>query len=156
MSTIFPTSLDSFLNPSSTTNLDSSGSDPRLRHSTQHDNINDSVTALEGKVGVNFSAVTASLDYIVTLLLLTSTQHGAGIRRDLVGGAFPTSVIWYSDAGGTIKLVEKRYTYNSKHLITKIELFLYDGSVGNILKRTITDNITLTGPFETTRTRAVT
>lgn len=156
MSTNFPSILDSFLNPGSLTNLDSTGSDPRLRHSTQHDNINDAMASVQAKVGVDFSSVTVSLDYIVTLLLMTQMEHGQGIRRDILGQPFPTNVIWYADLGGAVKLVEKKYTYDSKKNIIKVELFLYDGTPSNILKRTITDTKTLNGPFETSRIRTVT
>ena len=57
MATNFPTSLDTFVNPASTDNL------ATVNHAQQHDNINDSVAALEAKVGINGSAVTSSLDY---------------------------------------------------------------------------------------------
>ena len=156
MPSSFPTTLDGFLNPSQTTNLDGSGSDPRLRHSSQHDNLNDAVSAIETKVGTTLSSVTTSLDYIITLLLLATSQHSKGVRRDIQGGFFPTNVVWFADPGATIKLVEKKYTYDGNKNITKVELFLYDGSGANNITRTITDNITLSGPFETSRTRTVT
>lgn len=156
MSTLFPTTLDTFLNPGTLTNLDSTGSDPRLRHSAQHGNINDAMASVQAKVGVDFSSVAVSLDYIATLLLMTQTEHGQGVRRDILGQPFPTNVIWYADIGGTTKLVEKQYTYDSKKNIIKVELFLYDGTPFNTLKRTITDIKTLSGPFETSRIRTVT
>lgn len=155
MSTLFPANLDDFLNPTPTTVLDGSNQDPRVRHSKQHTDINDSLEAVETKVGVDFSSVNTSFDYIINLLLLTNTQHNKGVRRDITGQPFPTSVVWFADSLGTIKLVEKQYTYDSRKNITKVELFLYDGSVSNVLKRTITDNITLSGPFETTRSRVI-
>ena len=62
MSTNFPTSLDTFVDPSSSNYL----SDATVLHSTQHVNLNDSVAALEAKVGVNSSAVTSSLDYKIS------------------------------------------------------------------------------------------
>jgi len=156
MSTLFPLNLDSFLNPGASTKLDATGSDPRLRHSSQHDDINDAMTSVQAKVGIDFSSVAVSLDYIVTLLLMTQTEHGQGVRRDILGQPFPTNVIWYADIGGTTKLVEKQYTYDSKKNIIKVELFLYDGTPFNTLKRTITDTKTLSGPFEASRIRTVT
>jgi hypothetical protein len=155
MSTLFPQGLDTFVNPSSVTPLDANSTDPRLRHSLQHDNLNDGMSAVQSKVGENFSNINISLDYIANLLLMTQTEHNQGVRRDIIGGVFPTSVIWYGDSLGTIKLIEKRYTYDSRKNITQVDLLLYDGTVSNILKRTITDVITLSGPFETSRTRAV-
>jgi hypothetical protein len=114
------------------------------------------MASVQAKVGVDFSSVTVSLDYIATLLLMTQTEHGRGVRRDILGQPFPTNIIWYADIGGTTKLVEKQYTYDSKKNIIKVELFLYDGTPFNTLKRTITDTKTLSGPFETSRIRTVT
>lgn len=63
MSTSFPTSLDSFTNPTGTDILGNAS--PALVHSTQHANINDSVAALETKLGVDGSAVATSIDYLL-------------------------------------------------------------------------------------------
>ena len=68
MATNFPSSLDTFTNPTATDTLDSPP------HDQQHANINDAVEALETKVGVNSSAVTSSLDYRVTALETFSIQ----------------------------------------------------------------------------------
>lgn len=65
MATNFPTSLDTFTNPTSSDAMNS----VTVPHATQHANINDAVEALEAKVGVNSSAVTTSLDYKVTDLV---------------------------------------------------------------------------------------
>lgn len=64
MATNFPTSLDTFTNP---TGDDSLNSDT-VPHADQHANVNDAVEALQAKVGVNSSAVTSSLDYKVSTL----------------------------------------------------------------------------------------
>jgi hypothetical protein len=61
MATNFPTSLDSLTNPTASDKLNS----VTVPHATQHATLNDAVEALEAKVGVNDSAVTTSLDYIV-------------------------------------------------------------------------------------------
>lgn len=60
MATGFPTSLDALTNPTSTDSLTSPS------HADQHANANDAIEALEAKVGVDGSAVTTSLDYLVT------------------------------------------------------------------------------------------
>jgi hypothetical protein len=59
MATNFPSSLDSFTNPSGTDAMDS----VTVPHATQHADLNDAVEALQSKVGVDGSAVTTSLDY---------------------------------------------------------------------------------------------
>jgi hypothetical protein len=156
MSTNFPNSLDNFPNPSSTTNLDSSGSgNPPLRHSTQHQNANDAIEALEAKLGINFSSAATSIDFIVNLLLMTQGEHNQGVVRVITGGVFPTLITWFKDAGKTIKLVEKEYTYDGQRNITTVAIRLYDGTAGNVLKRTITDSKTLSGPFEIERHRTI-
>jgi hypothetical protein len=60
MATNFPTSLDALSNPISTDSLNNPS------HSDQHANANDAIEALEAKVGVNSSAVSTSLDFLVT------------------------------------------------------------------------------------------
>jgi len=57
MATNFPTSLDSFTNPTPVSDTNT------VSHAGQHQNHNDSITALEVKVGVNGSAVNTTLDY---------------------------------------------------------------------------------------------
>lgn len=154
MTTNFPTGLDSYLNPSGADHL----GDAPVLHSAQHSNINDAMEAVESKVGINFSNVNTSLDYIANLLILTTTQHPQGLYREISGGVLPTNIAWYTDATKTIKLVEKAYTYAGSIpvLPSSVALRVYDGTVANTLKRTITDSITYTRVFETSRTRTIT
>jgi len=60
MATNFPTSIDALTNPTSGDTLASPD------HAGQHANANDAIEALQAKVGVNSSAVTTSLDYLMT------------------------------------------------------------------------------------------
>jgi hypothetical protein len=64
MTTSFPTSLDNFSNPAASDNLNTAVGG--RTHSGQHDDLNDAIEAVEAKVGINSSAVTTSLDNIVT------------------------------------------------------------------------------------------
>jgi len=57
MTTNFPTSLDSFTDPTAGSALNSPS------HAGQHTDKNDAVEALEAKVGIDGSAVTTSIDY---------------------------------------------------------------------------------------------
>ena len=59
MASNFPSSLDTFTNPSSTDAMDSVS----VPHATQHSDLNDAVEALQAKVGADSSAVTSSHDY---------------------------------------------------------------------------------------------
>jgi len=58
----YPTSLDTFTNPTSSDAMNS----VTVPHATQHSDLNDAVEALEAKVGVNSSAVATSHDYKIT------------------------------------------------------------------------------------------
>lgn len=61
MAITYPTTLDSFSNPTSTDLVENSN--PALDHDRQHSDANDAIEALEAKVGVDNSAVTTTLDY---------------------------------------------------------------------------------------------
>ena len=74
MATSFPTSLDSFTNPSASDALDSVS----VPHADQHSNLNDAVEALQAKVGVDGSTVTSSLDYQRGLVHI-DTFTGTGV-----------------------------------------------------------------------------
>lgn len=158
MSTSFPTGLDSYLNPTGANHLDDVG----VVHSIQHSSVNDAIEAIETKLGINFSSVETSIDYICNLLLLTTTQHPAGRYREISYSptitALPATIIWYVDSTKTIKLVEKQYTYSPtiRVLPQTITLKIFDGTVANTLKRTITDSITYNKVFETIRNRTIT
>lgn len=58
MATNFPSSLDVFTNPTSTSSM--SGA---LSHAGQHSDVNDAIEALQAKVGADSSAVASSHDY---------------------------------------------------------------------------------------------
>lgn len=61
MATNYPSSLDSFINPTATDTLDSA----TVPHAGQHDNINDAVLAIETELGTlpkgSFASVKARL-----------------------------------------------------------------------------------------------
>ena len=63
MATNFPSSLDAFTNPTSTSSM--SGA---LSHAGQHSDVNDAVEALQAKVGADSSAVSSSHDYKIAQL----------------------------------------------------------------------------------------
>lgn len=69
MSTNFPSNLDALTNPTSTDKV------ATVDHAAQHANANDAIEALQAKVGVDSSAVTSSLDYIVKNSSSVSPGH---------------------------------------------------------------------------------
>lgn len=148
----FPTSLDNLISPSGGDVLNT----PGLKHSDQHINANDAINAIETKVGVNFSSTQNTIDYIVRLFLLISTQHQTAGYREIEGFPFPETVTWYTDNTKVIKLVEKEFVYSSSSIVPdQIILRLYNGTGANTVLRTITDTISYDGVFEISRERSV-
>ena len=74
MTTNYPTSLQSIPNPTSTDLLENATA--TLDHDYQHGTVNDTVAALQAKVGINSSAVTTSHDY--KLGEVTGTDKSVG------------------------------------------------------------------------------
>jgi hypothetical protein len=83
MASNFPSSLDSFTNPSSSDAMDSVS----VPHATQHSDLNDAVEALQAKVGADSSAVTSSHDYKIAQLEGRDTAGLVHISRTLIGTA---------------------------------------------------------------------
>ena len=77
MATNFPSSLDSFTNPTAVDTLDSPP------HDTQHADANDAIGALEAKVGVNGSAVTTSHEYRINSIEELNTNEQTGTTYTL-------------------------------------------------------------------------
>lgn len=79
----------------------------------------------------------------------------SGAYREILPAAdpFPTSVTWYDDATKAKKLVEKLLTYTGA-FPTTIQWKIYDTD-GSTVLATVTDAITYSGAFETSRTRTI-
>jgi hypothetical protein len=76
-----------------------------------------------------------------------------GAYKSVTGTVFPTSIIWYDKAGaGQKKIVEKTITWTGA-FPTTIVWKIYDAS--EVLLATVTDTITYSGPFETSRARTI-
>jgi hypothetical protein len=77
----------------------------------------------------------------------------SGAFRETTGTVFPTAIVWWETAGKLKKIVEKNITYTGA-FPTTIEWKVYDTD-GTTVLATVTDTITYSGPFETSRTRAI-
>jgi hypothetical protein len=77
----------------------------------------------------------------------------SGAYKEVTGTVFPTAVVWYDSSGvGKKKIVEKLLTWagvNATTIVWKI----YDAA--ETLLATVTDTISYSGVFETSRTRAI-
>ena len=99
MATDFPgTGLDNFTNPSNVDKLNNPD------HATQHANINDSVEAIEAKVGVNSSAVTTSHDYKLGEVTGSDKAVGKTATQTLTNKTLTTPVISTISNTGTLTL----------------------------------------------------
>lgn len=70
------------------------------------------------------------------------------------GAPFPTSITWWFDVTQTQKIVEKLITYNSSKFPITIVYNMYDTD-GVTIVHTVTDAITYSNAFESTRTRTI-
>jgi len=76
-----------------------------------------------------------------------------GAYREITGTAFPTAIIWYDKAGaGKVKIVSKEISWTGV-LASPIVWKVYDAA--EALIATVTDTVSYTGVFETSRTRAI-
>lgn len=80
--TTFPTTLDTYDNPTEFNNLN----DEVVPHADQHANINDAMEAVQAKIGIDGSGDTDSLDYKVTALEGIGATSGAGSPEGVVSG----------------------------------------------------------------------
>jgi hypothetical protein len=77
----------------------------------------------------------------------------SGAYRVMTGTAFPTAVVWYNeDSVEKKKIVEKLITWTGV-VPTTIVWKVYDSD--EVLLSTLTDTISYSGVFETTRTRTI-
>jgi hypothetical protein len=68
---------------------------------------------------------------------------------------FPTSVIWWTSAAMTSKIVEETVTYNLNNTVNTDEWKVY-ATDGTTVLATVTDTVTYSGVFEINRTRVIT
>lgn len=78
----------------------------------------------------------------------------SGAYRETTGTVYPTAIIWYDSSGeGKKKIVEKLITWTGINPTT-IAWKVYDSS--ETLLATVSDSISYSGVFETSRTRTIT
>jgi hypothetical protein len=145
----------------------------------QNDSSNDSAVQVtrDGSDNLVFTDPVAGSYTLQTLSTggsgITANQHQAlrqlihfidnGPANGFVTGAyrentpspdpFPTAVIWYDDNTKTKKLVEKLITYTGP-VATQVQWKMYDTDGATVLA-TVTDAISYSGVFETSRTRTI-
>lgn len=78
----------------------------------------------------------------------------SGVVRDSGPLPFPTASIWYVDATKTKKIVEQIATYNGNRSLATVQWKAYDVN-GTTVLSTVTDMISYTGAFESSRSRII-
>jgi len=79
--------------------------------------------------------------------------YGSGAYREVTGGVKPTSITWYTDDTKADKIVEKVLTWTGVN-VTTIQWAIYDDD-GSTVLASVTDVITYSGIFETSRARMI-
>jgi len=122
MTTTYPTTKQTIPNPSSTDTLENVT--PELDHDYQHSTVNDTIEALQDKVGVDGSAVTTTHDYKLSEVTSTDKAVGKTATQTLTNKTLTAPVVNLgSDAPGDM------YYRNGSGILTRLAI----GSSGNIL-----------------------
>ena len=84
-----------------------------------------------------------------------STGFSSGAFKEIVGQPFPTSIIWYTNAAKTKKIIEKLIVRNASNNPTIITWNMYDAN-GITIINTVVDTFTyINNSFETSRVRTI-
>ena len=78
----------------------------------------------------------------------------SGAFQETLGIPFPTSVIWWESAAKLEKIVELTITRNANQTPATEEWKMYDTDGSTVLE-TVTDTISYSGIFESSRTRTI-
>lgn len=82
-------------------------------------------------------------------------SFATGAFREVTGGAFPTSIIWWESSSKLKKIVERNITWDTSPKVpTQDQWKVYDTD-GSTVLATVTDSISYSGVFETNRTRVI-
>ena len=136
LATSFPGSLDSLTNPEGTDSL----SNPS--HSDQHKNANDSIEAIQLKIGVDNSTDVNSLDYLVRTASTGSESLGVDGNNSLnITAIENTTTLDEVDGSiwGTLKYVIQ-LTYNNFYYITEMALFDSSSGIDYVQSNIITNS----------------
>lgn len=97
MPTAYPTALDTLNNPGPSDSLDT----PGVFHDFQHQDANDAIEAMQAKIGVDGSAITTSLDYLIKRVNTRIAPSAAAVPSTIRGAAGQTADLtrWQSSAG---------------------------------------------------------
>lgn len=78
----------------------------------------------------------------------------SGAYREVTGTIFPTAIIWYTDGTKAEKIVELNITWSGV-VVSQMEWKVWDTGSPQSVIATVTDAISYSGVFETSRTRTI-
>lgn len=135
------------------------GFDPTgLNHVMSH-NVQNAIKQLDNALDAISDADHEKLRQLIHLADEGGPFEGftSGVYQETTPAAtpFPTSVIWWNSSAKVGKIVEETITYNSNKTIATDNWKAYDVD-GSTLLAEITDVISYSGVFETSRTRTIT
>jgi len=78
----------------------------------------------------------------------------SGAYKETTGTVFPTAIVWWESSSKLKKIVERLLTWTGVNVTTD-QWKVYDASDGTTVLWTVTDTVTYSGVFETSRTRAI-
>jgi len=154
---------------------DSTGGTAEFRHPSGAKKVGVDPSAIASSTSTNLQKVLEDLDASIAAGGITASQHrtlrqlihfiqtggpalgfATGAYRETlpVADAFPTSIIWWESNAKLKKIVELTLTYNANKTISTEQWQMYDTD-GTTVIETVTDTITYSGVFETSRTRAI-
>jgi hypothetical protein len=122
-------------------------------------NVQDAISELDSAVS---GGITADQHKVLRQLIHLADEGGpyegfpTGVYQETLPSAspFPTSVIWWTDSGKTMKIVEEVITYNGNKTVNTDQWLVYSTDGVTVLA-TVTDTIVYSGVFELHRTRAI-
>lgn len=118
--------------------------------------IGEEVSASDAGGGVANITVSPNLRKLLYFVNEGPVEGYTGSYKEVAGGIFPSSVIWYTDSGKSKKIVEKTISYavSGNVFPTPIVWNLYDEDGSTILV-TVTDDIYYVGVSELSRERTI-
>ncbi len=127
MSTTFPTTKQTIPNPTATDLLENAS--PTLDHDYQHATINDTVEALEDKVGIDGSVVTTSHSYKLALI----TGANQAVSTDGTGQTLTNITLTNPQMNFGGDATGDMYYRNASGVTTRLPI----GSTGNIIQTSV-------------------
>lgn len=123
------------------------------RHIIEHEILGIGITASSGIAAEDHKALRQLIHFIDD-----GPAEGfvSGAYREIIpsGDPFPTSIIWYEAPDKLKKIVEKTIVYNTNKTPSTITWRIYDTD-GSTVLATVSDSISYSGVFETSRTRTI-